>query len=98
MASGAHACVLHWIRNDGPLDPADLLLLDAGVESDGLYTADVTRTFPLSGGFSPIQRQVYDLVYEAQNAAIATLRPGRASATSTWPRCASSPTAWPAGA
>ncbi|WP_066361976.1 aminopeptidase P family protein [Herbidospora mongoliensis] len=76
VASGAHACVLHWIRNDGPLNPADLLLLDAGVESDGLYTADVTRTFPLSGGFSPIQRQVYDLVYEAQNAAIATLRPG----------------------
>ncbi|MGW0482174.1 aminopeptidase P family protein [Nonomuraea sp. NPDC003214] len=76
VASGAHACVLHWIRNDGPLDPAHLLLLDAGVESDTLYTADVTRTLPLSGRFGPVQRQVYELVYEAQAAAIATLRPG----------------------
>ncbi|MBC3841240.1 M24 family metallopeptidase [Streptacidiphilus sp. 4-A2] len=48
-ASGAHACVLHWIRNDGALDPGDLLLLDAGVETDTLYTADITRTLPLSG-------------------------------------------------
>src|SRR5690606_5531870 len=44
--------------------------------SDTLYTADVTRTIPLSGRFSPVQRQVYELVYEAQKAAIATLRPG----------------------
>ncbi|MEZ7131608.1 aminopeptidase P family protein [Nonomuraea sp. AD125B] len=76
VASGAHACVLHWIRNDGRLDRNDLLLLDAGVESDTLYTADVTRTFPLSGRFTPAQRQAYELVYEAQSAAIATLRPG----------------------
>ncbi|MEU7941815.1 aminopeptidase P family protein [Microbispora bryophytorum] len=76
VASGAHACVLHWIRNDGRLDPAEMLLLDAGVEGDNLYTADVTRTLPLSGRFSPVQRQVYDLVYEAQAAAIAVLRPG----------------------
>ncbi len=76
VASGAHACVLHWIRNDGRLDSGDLLLLDAGVETDNLYTADITRTLPLSGRFSPVQRQVYELVYEAQNAAIATLRPG----------------------
>ncbi|CAM5519897.1 Aminopeptidase P family protein OS=Streptomyces microflavus OX=1919 GN=HUT09_35580 PE=4 SV=1 [Streptomyces microflavus] len=48
-AAGAHACVLHWIRNDGPLDPSQLLLLDAGVETDTLYTADITRTLPLSG-------------------------------------------------
>ncbi|PZG14709.1 aminopeptidase P family protein [Nonomuraea aridisoli] len=75
-ASGSHACVLHWIRNDGALNPSDLLLLDAGVETDTLYTADVTRTFPLSGRFSPVQRQAYELVYEAQNAAIAALRPG----------------------
>ncbi len=52
-AAGAHACVLHWIRNDGPLDPSQLLLLDAGVETDTLYTADITRTLPLSGRFSP---------------------------------------------
>ncbi|MFI7446783.1 aminopeptidase P family protein [Nonomuraea sp. NPDC049714] len=75
-ASGAHACVLHWTRNDGALRPADLLLLDAGVESDTLYTADVTRTLPLSGRFSPVQRQVYELVHAAQEAAIGVLRPG----------------------
>ncbi|MFD1539880.1 aminopeptidase P family protein [Nonomuraea guangzhouensis] len=76
VASGAHACVLHWIRNDGRLDGDDLLLLDAGVESDTLYTADVTRTLPLSGRFSPVQRQAYELVYEAQTAGIAALKPG----------------------
>ncbi|WAL75509.1 aminopeptidase P family protein [Kitasatospora sp. YST-16] len=76
VASGAHACVLHWIRNDGPLNPSDLLLLDAGVETDTLYTADITRTLPLSGTFTPAQRDLYDLVLAAQDAAIATLRPG----------------------
>lgn len=76
VASGAHACVLHWIRNDGRLNENEMLLLDAGVETDNLYTADITRTIPLSGRFSPIQRQIYELVYEAQTAAIATLRPG----------------------
>ncbi|AGP52183.1 aminopeptidase P family protein [Streptomyces rapamycinicus] len=76
VASGAHACVLHWIRNDGPLDARRLLLLDAGVETDSLYTADITRTLPLSGRFSPVQRQVYDLVLAAQDAGIAALRPG----------------------
>ncbi|MBB6343845.1 aminopeptidase P family protein [Nonomuraea muscovyensis] len=76
VASGSHACVLHWIRNDGALRPGDMVLLDAGVETDTLYTADVTRTLPLSGRFGSVQRQVYELVYEAQTAAIATLRPG----------------------
>ncbi|MBB3732375.1 aminopeptidase P family protein [Nonomuraea dietziae] len=76
VASGAHANVLHWIRNDGRLSSRDLLLLDAGIETDSLYTADITRTLPLSGRFSPVQRQVYELVYEAQSAAIETLRPG----------------------
>ncbi|MFG2226584.1 aminopeptidase P family protein [Streptomyces sp. NPDC048644] len=75
-ASGAHACVLHWIRNDGPLDPSHLLLLDAGVETDTLYTADITRTLPLSGRFSPVQRDVYELVLAAQEAGIAALKPG----------------------
>ncbi|MGW7363165.1 aminopeptidase P family protein [Streptomyces sp. NPDC054841] len=75
-ASGAHACVLHWIRNDGRLDPSELLLLDAGVETDTLYTADITRTLPLSGRFSPVQRQVYELVLAAQEAGMAALRPG----------------------
>ncbi|MET9882764.1 aminopeptidase P family protein [Streptomyces sp. NPDC006430] len=75
-ASGAHACVLHWIRNDGRLDRDELLLLDAGVETDTLYTADITRTVPLSGRFSPVQRQVYELVLAAQEAGMAALRPG----------------------
>ncbi|MEE1785443.1 aminopeptidase P family protein [Streptomyces sp. SP17BM10] len=75
-ASGAHACVLHWIRNDGALDPNALLLLDAGVETDTLYSADITRTLPLSGTFTPVQRQAYDLVLAAQSAGIAALRPG----------------------
>ncbi|MFF9350010.1 aminopeptidase P family protein [Streptomyces sp. NPDC014734] len=75
-AAGAHACVLHWIRNDGRLDRDELLLLDAGVETDSLYTADITRTLPLSGRFSPVQRDVYELVLAAQEAGIAALRPG----------------------
>ncbi|MFD7393609.1 aminopeptidase P family protein [Streptomyces virginiae] len=75
-ASGAHACTLHWIRNDGRLNGEELLLLDAGVETDTLYTADITRTLPLSGRFSPVQRQVYELVLAAQDAGIAALRPG----------------------
>ncbi|MCC5036540.1 aminopeptidase P family protein [Streptomyces sp. WAC 00631] len=75
-AAGAHACVLHWIRNDGPLARDQLLLLDAGVETDTLYTADITRTLPLSGRFSSVQREVYELVLAAQDAGIAALRPG----------------------
>ncbi|MEU5993477.1 aminopeptidase P family protein [Spirillospora sp. NPDC047418] len=75
-ASGAHACVLHWTRNDGTLRLGELLLLDAGVETDTLYTADITRTLPISGWFTPRQRQVYDLVYHAQEAGLAAVRPG----------------------
>ncbi len=51
-ASGDHACTLHWIRNDGDLADGDLILIDAGVEVDSLYTADVTRTLPINGTFS----------------------------------------------
>jgi Xaa-Pro aminopeptidase len=75
-ASGPHACYLHWTRNDGPVVPGDLLLVDAGVELDSLYTADITRTLPVSGRFSDIQRQVYDAVLEAADAARAIVRPG----------------------
>lgn len=75
-AAGAHACILHWTRNDGALRQGELLLLDAGVEGHALYTADITRTVPISGTFSETQRQVYDLVYAAQQAAIAAIRPG----------------------
>ena len=75
-ASGAHACVLHWTRNDGPLKKGDLLLLDAGVEGNSLYTADITRTLPISGTFSREQREIYELVFAAQEAAIAAVKPG----------------------
>lgn len=75
-ASGQHACVLHWTRNDGRLSKKDLLLLDAGVEQTSLYTADVTRTLPISGRFSKAQREVYELVLRAQKAALAAVRPG----------------------
>ena len=76
-AAGHHACVLHWTDNDGPVEAGDLLLLDAGVEGNSLYTADITRTLPISGTFSPAQRIVYDLVLASQQAAIAEVQPGR---------------------
>ena len=75
-ASGAHACTLHWTDNDGPVRDGDLILLDMGVESHDLYTADITRTLPVSGTFTPRQREVYTLVFQAQEAAIAACRPG----------------------
>ena len=75
-ASGDHACTLHWIRNDGDLREGDLLLLDAGVELDTLYTADVTRTLPVTGRFTDDQRRVYEAVLEAQQAGIDAARPG----------------------
>ncbi|GAB3657366.1 aminopeptidase P family protein [Streptomyces sparsus] len=75
-ASGPHATTLHWVRNDGPVRAGDLLLLDAGVETHTLYTADVTRTMPVDGRFTDLQRTIYDAVYEAQEAGIAAVRPG----------------------
>ncbi|MHB1845561.1 MAG: aminopeptidase P family protein [Deltaproteobacteria bacterium] len=76
-AAGANATILHWTRNDGAVRKGDLLLLDAGVEGDELYTADVTRTLPISGKFSAAQREIYELVLAAQAAAYAEVRPGR---------------------
>ena len=75
-AAGEHATTLHWVRNDGEARPGELLLLDAGVETRNLYTADVTRTLPIDGRFTPLQRKVYDAVYEAQEAGIAAVKPG----------------------
>jgi Xaa-Pro aminopeptidase len=75
-ASGPHACILHWTRNDGPVVPGDLILLDAGIELDSLYTADITRTLPISGTFTDVQRRVYEAVLEAADAARAIVRPG----------------------
>ncbi|MCW2623149.1 MAG: Xaa-Pro aminopeptidase [Frankiales bacterium] len=77
-AAGAHACTLHWTDNDGPVRDGELVLLDMGVEGRELYTADITRTLPVSGTFSGRQRQVYDLVFHAQEAAFAACRPGAA--------------------
>ncbi|MGW8762401.1 aminopeptidase P family protein [Streptomyces sp. NPDC055815] len=77
-AAGPHACTLHWVRNDGPVRSGDLLLLDAGVETTELYTADITRTLPINGRYSEIQRKIYDAVYEAQEAGIAAVKPGAA--------------------
>jgi Xaa-Pro aminopeptidase len=75
-AAGHHACTLHWVKNDGDLKKGDLLLLDAGVEADTLYTADITRTLPISGKFSKEQREIYELVLEAQRVAFAACKPG----------------------
>jgi len=75
-ASGPHACILHWTRNDGPVVPGDLILMDAGIELDSLYTADITRTLPVNGVFSETQRLVYEAVREAADAAFEIVRPG----------------------
>jgi Xaa-Pro aminopeptidase len=75
VASGRHACVLHYRSNDARLTEGELLLIDAGCELDG-YASDITRTFPVSGRFSGAQRTLYDIVLEAQEAAIAATRPG----------------------
>jgi len=75
-AAGAHACFLHWVRNDGPVRDGDLVLMDAGVEVESLYTADITRTFPVNGRFTETQRLVYEAVREAADAAFAIVKPG----------------------
>jgi Xaa-Pro aminopeptidase len=76
VGAGRHAATLHWISNDGHTAPGELLLMDMGVEGHHLYTADVTRVVPVSGRFTPLQRQVYDIVYRAQRAGIAAIHPG----------------------
>ncbi|KJL20877.1 aminopeptidase P family protein [Microbacterium azadirachtae] len=75
-ASGPHACYLHWTRNDGAVLPGDLILIDAGAEADSLYTADITRTLPVSGTFSDVQRRIYDTVVEAADAAFGAAKIG----------------------
>jgi Xaa-Pro aminopeptidase len=69
VAGGENACVLHYIENKAVLNDGDLLLIDAGCELDG-YASDITRTFPVNGKFSGPQRVIYDLVLDAQRAAI----------------------------
>ena len=69
VGGGANACTLHYVENSAELRDGDLLLIDAGCELD-YYASDITRTFPVNGRFSPEQRAVYEIVFEAQNAAI----------------------------
>ena len=75
VAGGERACVLHYVQNDAALRDGDLLLVDAGCELDG-YASDITRTFPVNGRFSGPQREIYELVLTAQEAAIAAVKPG----------------------
>jgi Xaa-Pro aminopeptidase len=75
VASGANACVLHYVENNAQLKDGDLLLIDAGCEVDG-YASDITRSFPVNGRFSGPQADIYDLVLDAQTAAMATIQPG----------------------
>ena len=75
VGSGENACVLHYTENASKMRAGDLVLIDAGCEYQG-YAADITRTFPVSGQFSAEQRAIYDVVLEAQRAAIAKVRPG----------------------
>jgi Xaa-Pro aminopeptidase len=76
VGGGRHATTLHWIENTGQITPGELVLLDMGVENRSLYTADVTRTLPVDGRFTDLQRRLYDLVHAAQQAGIDAVRPG----------------------
>jgi Xaa-Pro aminopeptidase len=76
VGAGAHSATSGWQVNSGTTAPGDLLLMDMGVENNHLYTADITRTVPVSGTFTPLQRQVYDIVYTAQQAGIDYIKPG----------------------
>ena len=75
VGGGANGCILHYRENDAPLRDGDLLLIDAGCEVD-CYASDITRTFPVNGRFSPEQRALYDIVLEANHAAIERVKPG----------------------
>ncbi|WP_369796640.1 aminopeptidase P family protein [Cellulomonas sp. URHE0023] len=75
-AAGEHATTLHWIDNDGHVREGELVLVDAGVEIDSLYTADITRTLPVDGTFTEVQRRVYQAVLDAADAAFAAAVPG----------------------
>ncbi|MGD2083829.1 MAG: Xaa-Pro aminopeptidase [Chromatiales bacterium] len=75
VGGGQNACVLHYVDNREELRDGDLVLVDAGCEYD-MYASDITRTYPVGGRFSEAQRQLYELVLEAQAAAIAKVRPG----------------------
>src|SRR3546814_14818584 len=75
VGGGDNACILHYVENNMALNDGDLLLIDDGGELDG-YTADITRTFPVSGKFSKAQRAVYEIVLAGNKAAIKTPKIG----------------------
>ena len=75
VGGGDNSCILHYIENNQELKDGDLLLIDAGAEYQG-YASDITRTFPVNGRFSKVQREVYELVLESQIAAIKKVKPG----------------------
>jgi len=75
VGCGPNATTLHYIESQGPVKPGDLLLMDVGAEYDH-YTADVTRTFPVNGKFTPLQASVYQIVYDAQEAVARASKPG----------------------
>jgi Xaa-Pro aminopeptidase len=76
VGAGSNATILHWVRNTGRTAPGELLLMDMGVENRNFYTADVTRTIPVSGTFTALQREIYDIVYASQQAGIDIIKPG----------------------
>jgi Xaa-Pro aminopeptidase len=75
VGSGANSCVLHYRDNNARMNDGDLLLVDAGCEY-GYYASDITRTYPVNGRFTPVQREIYEIVLQAQKAAIAQVVPG----------------------
>ena len=75
VGGGANSCILHYTENDQALNDGEMVLIDAGAEYQG-YAADITRTFPVNGRFNIAQREIYELVLEAQNAAINKVKPG----------------------
>lgn len=75
VGSGQNNCCLHWMKNDGPIDSGDLLLMDVGARC-GPYTADITRTVPIDGKWTDRQREIYQVVWRAQQAGIAAVRVG----------------------
>jgi len=76
VAAGRNACILHYRENDAPLKDGDLVLIDAGCEID-CYASDITRTFPVSGKFSPEQKAIYELVLKANEEAFKHIAPGK---------------------
>lgn len=75
VGGGLNACTLHYVKNDQPLRDGDLVLADVGCEYD-YYASDITRTWPVNGRFSEPQRQIYELVLQAHDAAIEQIAPG----------------------